>query len=96
MSRLVVLTNYMGTPVAVNPTHVTEVHQRLANEKHARVDILMVNGTVGDDNTVLTVRGTFEEIVALLNAAMPQLHPSMMMPPAPAPWAPKPAKGGEA
>lgn len=66
MARFVFLQDWMGAPVAVNPEHVTEVHPRVDDSK-GRVDILLVNSTPGDDQTVLTVRGDFYEIVRRLS-----------------------------
>lgn len=66
MSRFARLTDYMGANVAVNPAHVTEIHERIGTLKGC-VDILMINCTPGNDETVLTVKGTFDEIVELLN-----------------------------
>lgn len=54
-----------GVPVAVNPEHVTDVSPSVGRPD--RTDILLVNSNRNDDETVLTVRGSFESVVARLN-----------------------------
>ncbi len=65
MARFVVLTDYLGASVAINPEFVVEFHRR--ESKQDCVDILLVNSTAADDQTVLTVKGSFGDILALLN-----------------------------
>lgn len=89
MARFVFLEDWMGAPVAVNPDHVTEIHTRVQDSKK-RVDILLVNSNPGDDNTVLTVRGDFHEIVRRLSGdPTPRLHPSILVDDQPPAWAPQ-------
>lgn len=65
MARFVVFAYGDGSPVAVNPEHVTDVTPRTGRPD--RTDIVLVNSDRNDEQTVLTVRGSFESVVARLN-----------------------------
>lgn len=65
MARFLVFFFVNGFPVAVNPEHVTNVTPHVRDIR--RTDIVLVNSNRTADETVLTVRGSFEEVVARLN-----------------------------
>lgn len=96
MARFVVFAFGDGSPVAVNPEYVTDVMPRMGRPE--RTDILLVNSNRNDDGTVVTVRGSFEAVVARLNgdqAAAVRLHPSILVDDQPPAWSPaKPTDGG--
>lgn len=84
MARFVVLTDYLGARVAVNPEWVVEFHRR--ESKQDCVDILLINSTAADDQIVLTVKGTFSEVMALLTGPVVRLHPSILVDDQPPAW----------
>ena len=97
MSMFVKFIDDEGEPVGVNVDHVVDLYRRSDELTALYLDVV----TTDDDDGHLSqehivVRGTFDEILATLNAAAPQLHPSVLMPVSPAPWAPKNTTGGEA
>lgn len=69
MARFVVFAFGDGSPVAVNPEHVTDVTPRMGRPD--RTDLVLVNSDRNDEQTVLTVRGGFETVVARLNGDEP-------------------------
>ena len=85
MSGFVKLTKLdSGKPILVNVDHIADVQEMFEGVGSTLYqDFCDADGNQG----YLEVAYTLDEIHAILNAAIPQLHPSMMMPPSPAPWA---------
>lgn len=72
-ARLVRMVDWLGRPIAVNPEHVVSVE---TTEVEGRCDLSLVASAGHQEE--LTVRGTFDEIVALLNGTpQEQLHQSL-------------------
>lgn len=87
MSRLVRLTDWLGRPIAVNPTHVVSVEE---TDVEGRCDLSLVAS--GGHHEELTVRGTFDEVLALLNGTEPE-QPHQPLTAAPRGW--EREKGGD-
>lgn len=95
-ARFVKFTDEDGDPVGVNVDHIVDLHPRGDDRTTLYLDVVTTDedGDVSQEH--LGVRGTLDEVMEMLNGEpAPQPHPSTLMPQGPAPWAPKPEKGGE-
>lgn len=80
--------------VIVNVAHIVAVTPNEPRPDGSLTCCLYLDSDVwldegGDVLTFVNVLGTLSAIHMALNAATPQMHPSMLMPASPPPWAPK-------
>lgn len=68
---LVQLTTTKGQPIWVNPIHVRAVR---AKPRHTEV-VIPNNSPMGQ--SIVKVQGAVEDVVAALNAGMPEIMPSL-------------------